>query len=54
MERRVVALRALGTDVEYLEFANVAHGFGVGKGTSADGWVGRATAFWEKHMRQPS
>jgi acetyl esterase/lipase len=50
MERRVRALRALGTDVEYLEFPNLAHGFGVGKGTSAEGWVGRATEFWEKHM----
>ena len=53
MERRVAALRALGTDVEYIKFANVGHGFGIGKGTSADGWINRATTFWEKHMEQP-
>jgi acetyl esterase/lipase len=52
MERRVRALRALGTEVEYLKFPNVAHGFGIGKETTADGWVGRATEFWTKHMRQ--
>ncbi|APV52476.1 alpha/beta hydrolase [Betaproteobacteria bacterium GR16-43] len=50
MERRVQALRARGTEVEYLKFANVGHGFGVGRGTSAEGWVGKATRFWEKHM----
>ena len=50
MKRRVAALRAQGTDVEYLEFADIAHGFGVGKGTSAAGWVGRATEFWKKHL----
>jgi len=50
MKRRVAALRAQGTDVEYLEFADIAHGFGVGKGASAAGRVGRATEFWKKHL----
>ena len=50
MERRIRALRAQGTEVEYVEFANVGHGFGVGKGTSAEGWIGKAIGYWENHM----
>jgi acetyl esterase/lipase len=52
MERRVRALRSLGTDVEFLRFPNVGHGFGVGNGTSAKGWIGNATRFWEQHMEK--
>jgi acetyl esterase/lipase len=52
MERRVAALRAQGTAVDFHNFANVGHGFGPGTGTSAEGWIGRATQFWERHMRR--
>jgi dipeptidyl aminopeptidase/acylaminoacyl peptidase len=52
MERRVAALRRLGTDVEYHTFPGVGHGFGLGNGTSAEGWVGSATRFWERHMSE--
>jgi acetyl esterase/lipase len=51
MERRIAALRRSGTEVEYHKFANVGHGFGLGTGTSANGWIVNATRFWEKHMR---
>lgn len=51
MEQRMVALRATGAEVEYHKFSNVGHGFGLGTGTSADGWVAAATRFWHKHMR---
>lgn len=53
MERRVAALRAIGTEVEFHKFEDVGHGFGAGEGTSAEGWIGNATRFWEKHMRKP-
>ena len=33
MERRVNALRQMGTEVEYRIFAGVGHGFGLGIGT---------------------
>ena len=46
MERRVAALRALGTRVEYRRYAGVGHGFGVGNGTRAEGWVDEAVRFW--------
>lgn len=50
MERRVEALRAAGTRVEYRKYPNVGHGFGLGVGTSAEGWIFEAIRFWEKSM----
>ena len=49
MERRVAALRRLGTEVEYRKYRGVGHGFGLGIGTSAEGWIADALRFW---MRQ--
>ena len=48
MERRIVALRKAGTEVEYHKYKDVGHGFGLGTGTSAEGWVADATRFWER------
>jgi acetyl esterase/lipase len=52
MEWRIAALRRSGTEVEYHKFANVGHGFGPGTSTSAEGWLGDAIRYWEKHMRR--
>ena len=52
MDRRVTALRRAGTDVEYHRFPGVGHGFGLGVGTSADGWIADALRFWAKHTNQ--
>lgn len=46
MERRVTALREAGTEVEYHMYDNVGHGFGLGIGTSAEGWLDVAVRFW--------
>ena len=54
MERRVAALRRAGTDVEYHKFRGVGHGFGLGVGTSAEGWIAEAVRFWEKHIDRPN
>lgn len=51
MERRVSALSANGTSVEFRVFPGIGHGFGLGTGTSAEGWVEDAAAFWEKMTR---
>ena len=51
MERRVAALRQAGVEAEYRKYRNLGHGFGLGTGTSADGWIGDATWFWERFMR---
>jgi len=48
MERRVAALRAQGTRVEYRRYPSVGHGFGIGTGTSAESWVAEATRFWSE------
>ncbi len=50
MERRVAALRRAGVEVEYRKYRNVGHGFGLGTGTSAEGWVGEAVRFWEQSL----
>jgi acetyl esterase/lipase len=47
MESRVAALRKVGATVEFHEYKNLGHGFGLGKGTSAQGWIFEAIRFWE-------
>jgi acetyl esterase/lipase len=53
MERRVAALRRTGTDVAYHRYPGVGHGFGLGVGTSAEGWIADAVRFWAKHTSRP-
>jgi acetyl esterase/lipase len=50
MERRVNAMRAAGVTVEYHVFPNAPHGFGLGIGTSVEGWINNAVRFWERYM----
>ena len=50
MEQRIRAIRANGTDAEIEVFAGLPHGFGLGTGTAAEGWLDRAVAFWERQM----
>ena len=50
MERRVNALRSAGVDVEFHVYRDVGHGFGLGIGTNAEGWLDDAVRFWENHM----
>ena len=50
MARRIRALQAVGTDVEFHIFPGLEHGFGLGIGTSAQGWVERAVRFWRKQL----
>jgi predicted esterase len=51
MERRVNAMRTAGIDVEFHKYPNVGHGFGLGIGTTAEGWIDYAVQFWEEHIR---
>ena len=50
MRQRVTALRRLGTEVDYREYPGVGHGFGLGIGTSAEGWISDAIRFWTRHQ----
>jgi alkylhydroperoxidase/carboxymuconolactone decarboxylase family protein YurZ len=52
MEKRVAALRRLGTEVEYRKYSGVGHGFGLGVGTSAEGWIADAVRFWAKQIQR--
>ena len=51
MERRINAIQANGTDAEIEVFHGLSHGFGLGTGTVAEGWIDRAVAFWERNMK---
>lgn len=52
VDRRVENLRNAGIEVEYRKYKNAGHGFGLGVGTDAEGWIGYAIYFWEKHLSQ--
>lgn len=49
MQARINAIRANGTDAEIEVFRGLPHGFGIGMGTVAEGWLDRAVAFWERN-----
>lgn len=52
MRRRANALRRAGTEVEYHEYRGLGHGFGLGTGTNAEGWVQEAVRFWARILKR--
>lgn len=50
MEYRVENLRAIGTLMEYYLCKNLGHGFGLGIGTDAEGWLDLVVKFWNEQM----
>ena len=48
MQRRLEALSALGIDTEFHSYPGLRHGFGIGTGTVAEGWLNQAVSFWER------
>ncbi|WKV08483.1 alpha/beta hydrolase-fold protein [Thermoanaerobacterium sp. CMT5567-10] len=52
MEDRINRIKANGTDAEIEVFQGLSHGFGLGEGTVAEGWINDAIKFWEKHMTE--
>ncbi len=51
MQERIDRIRANGADAMIEVFEGLSHGFGIGTGTVAEGWVDHAVAFWERNMR---
>lgn len=51
MKARVDALSAVGIPTEFHAYDGLGHGFGLGTGTIAEGWIDKAVAFWEAQMR---
>ena len=47
MQRRLDRLRSLGIPTEFHHYPGLGHGFGLGTGTMAEGWLDQAVAFWE-------
>lgn len=54
MQRRIESLDSLGIDTEFHKYDNLEHGFGLGNGTSAEGWIEDAIVFWERQMDKES
>ena len=48
MQRRVNAIKSSGTDTMIEVFPGLSHGFGLGEGTIAEGWINNALSFWLK------
>jgi acetyl esterase/lipase len=49
MDQSVDKIRNAGIDVEYHKYKKAGHGFGLGIGTEAEGWINNAILFWEKY-----
>lgn len=50
MERRLRRLSSLGIATEFHHYPGLSHGFGLGTGTVAEGWIDEAMDFWEAQM----
>jgi acetyl esterase/lipase len=48
MQNRIDRIKANGTAAEIEVFQCLSHGFGLGEGTVAEGWIDRAVAFRER------
>ena len=54
MQDRLQRLSALGIPTEFHVYDGLGHGFGIGTGTAAEGWVDDAIVFWETNMKHES
>jgi acetyl esterase/lipase len=50
-EMLVKSLKEKGVPYAYEVFQSKAHGWGIGKGTEAEGWVDRAIDFWRDSFK---
>lgn len=49
MQNRLQQLSALGISTEFHAYDGLPHGFGLGTGSVAEGWIDDAVAFWMRH-----
>lgn len=52
MQARLQSLEAFGIPTEFHAYKGLPHGFGLGRGTSAEGWIRDAAAFWEAQSKK--
>ena len=50
MKQRLDGMSALGIDTEFHSYPGLGHGFGLGTGTVAEGWIDEAIAFWQRQL----
>ncbi len=50
MKERLSILSNYGIPTKFRSFEGLQHGFGIGLGTLADGWINEAISFWEHNM----
>lgn len=51
MKARLDGLASLGIPTEFHVYEGLPHGFGLGTGTVAEGWIDDAVKFWERQMK---
>lgn len=52
MRARLDAMDALGIPTEFHVYEGLSHGFGLGTGTVAEGWIIDAVEFWKSQMEE--
>ena len=52
MQARLDAMDALGIPTEFHAYEGLRHGFGLGTGTAAEGWLADAVEFWKSQMEE--
>ena len=52
MSSRINNIQKNGTDAMMEIFEGLPHGFGLGEGTIAEGWINNAINFWEKQIKK--
>lgn len=50
MKDRLEKLESMKIPTEFHSYEGLSHGFGIGTGTVAEGWINDAVQFWEKHI----
>lgn len=51
MKGRLDCMDRLGIDTAFHLYSSMPHGFGLGIGTEAEGWLDEAVEFWCKHIK---
>lgn len=51
MKVRLDGMASLGIPTEFHVYEGLPHGFGLGTGTVAEGWINDAVKFWEQQMK---
>lgn len=51
IENRINEIKLNRTDAQIEVFDGLPHGFGLGEGTNAEGWIKHAIEFWKRQIK---